>query len=146
MLAALLGSPGAASPVTAASPQADEASLRAANASELADFMAADTKGLDGLWADGFVVTNPLNRLATKAQVLGMVGAGVLRFTSLERTIEYLRFYGDIAIVAGTETAVWSGKMPMAGKASQLRFTAVWQRSARGWREIARHANIIPDR
>lgn len=146
MLAGLLGSPGAASPVTAGSPQADEASLRAVNASELADFMAADTKGLDGLWADSFVVTNPLNRLATKAQVLDMVGSGVLRFTSLERKIEYVRFYGDIAVVAGTETAVWAGKMPMAGKASQLRFTAVWQRSGTGWLEIARHANIIPDR
>jgi hypothetical protein len=145
MLAALLGSLGAASVTAATSPDAAEASLRAANASELADFMAADTKGLEGLWADSFVVTNPLNRLATKRQVLGMVGSGMLRFTSYDRKIEYVRTYGDIAIVAGAETVVWAGKMPMAGKSSQLRFTAVWQRYGTGWREIARHANIIPD-
>jgi hypothetical protein len=146
MLAALLGSLGAACPAVATAPEADEAGLRAVNASEVADFLTADTKGLAGLWADSFVVTNPLNQLATKSQVLGMVGSGMLRFTSLDRRIEYVRMYGDIAVVAGAETAVWAGRMPLAGKLSHLRFTAIWQRTGASWREVARHANIIPDR
>ena len=109
-----LGSLGAASPVVAAAAEADEASLRAVNAREVADFMSADAQGLEGLWADSFVVTNPQNQFVTKSQVLGMVGSGILRFTSLDRKIEYVRTYGDIAIVVGAETAVWAGKMPMA--------------------------------
>jgi hypothetical protein len=129
-----LGSLGAASPVVAAAPRADEASVRAANDREVSDFMAADAQGLGRLWADSFLVTNPLNQLVTKSQVLGMVGSGVLRFTSYDRKIEYIRTYGDIAIVAGAETVVWAGKMPMAGKSSRLRFTAVWLRSKTGWR------------
>lgn len=142
LLAALaVGSLGSS---VVASPEADEAGLRDANAREVAAFMAVDAKALDSVWADGMVVTNPLNQFVTKSQVLGMVGSGVLRFASYDRKIEYIRTYGDIAIVAGAETVGWAGKMPMAGQSSHLRFTAVWQRSGSGWREVARHANIIP--
>jgi hypothetical protein len=45
----------------------------------------------------------------------------------------------------GAETVVWAGKMPMAGKTSHLRFTAIWMRKGAGWQEVARHANIIPE-
>ena len=145
ILASLLAGLGAISPAVAAEQGADEAALRVQNASEVADFMASDAKGLDSLWADTFVVTNPLNHFGTKAEVLGMVNSGVLRFTSYDRKIEYIRRYGEIAIVAGSETVVWAGKLPMAGMRSNLRFTAVWRLSGSGWREVARHANIVPE-
>ena len=65
--------------------------------------------------------------------------------TSYDRTIEYLRVAGDMAIVAGSETVIWGGTMPLASKAEHLRFTAVWINEGGGqWREIARHANIVP--
>ena len=123
----------------------DQAEIRAANTAEVQDFLAADSKALNALWADSLVVTNPLNHFVTKAQVLSMVDSHTLQFKGYERTVEYVRTYGDIAVVAGKETVVWSGKMPLAGKTSHLRFTAVWQRSAAGWQEIARHANIVPE-
>ncbi len=123
-----------------------ENALRALNADEVAAFLRADTKALAGLWADGFVVTNPLNTFLGKPQVLGMVDSGMLRFAFYDRTIDYLRLYGDAAIVAGAETVVWSGKMPLAGQTSRLRFTAVWIREGSGWREVARHANVVPGR
>ena len=50
-------------------------------------------------------------------------------FTSLRRKV--------------SETVVWAGKMPNAGKTSHLRFTGIWMRQDGRWREIARHANII---
>jgi hypothetical protein len=121
-----------------------EAALRAANASEVKDFLTADDKALAGLWADSFVVTNPLNRFVTKAQVLALVSSGALRFSAYDRTIEYVRAYGDIAVVAGAETVRWSGAMPLAGKVSHLRFTAVWRFAGGRWLEVARHANIVP--
>ncbi|HXV01681.1 MAG TPA: nuclear transport factor 2 family protein [Caulobacteraceae bacterium] len=123
-----------------------EAALRAANASEVKDFLAADDKALAALWAESFVVTNPLNQLVTKAQVLAMVSSGKLRFSAYDRTLDYVRAYDDIAIIAGSETVRWSGAMPLAGKVSHLRFTAVWRRAGGRWLEIARHANIVPDR
>ncbi len=96
------------------------------------------------LWSDDFVVTNPLNKFVTKQQVLGMVESGFLVMTSFDREIEYLRVYGDIVIVAGSETVMWGGKIPNAGKTEHLRFTAVWMKQAGRWQEIARHANIVP--
>src|SRR5258708_32733313 len=104
-----LGSLASASPVVATAPEADEASLRAVNAREVADFMSADAQGLEGLWADSFVVTNPLNQFVTKSQVVGLVSSGIIRFPSYDRKMGYVRTYGCIAIVAGAEMLAWSG-------------------------------------
>ena len=61
----LLSLGGASSARLAVMPTA-EADLRALNANEVSDFMSADTKALDRLWADSFVVTNPLNQFVSK--------------------------------------------------------------------------------
>ncbi len=65
---------------------------------------------------------------------------------SYERRIEYAHVYGETVILAGSETVVWGGRMPIAGKAQQLRFTAVWMKQQGRWQEVARHANIVPER
>lgn len=118
--------------------------VRQRSADEVDAFLKNDADRMASLWSDDFVVTNPLNRFVTKAQVLGMVRSGVLVITSYDRAIEYDRVYGDTAIMAGSETVVWGGKMPNAGKTEHLRFTAVWKNQAGRWQEIARHANIVP--
>ena len=121
-----------------------EQEVRRLSGEEVEAFMHRDPKAMEGLWSDDFVVTNPLNRFVTKQQVLGMVQSGFLIITSLERQIEYAKVYGDTVILAGSETALWGGKMPNAGKAEHLRFTAVWMKQAGRWQQVARHANIVP--
>ena len=122
-------------------PQAD---VRRANNEEVAAFLHKDAKALAFLWSDDFVVTNPLNRFVNKKQVLGMVESGFLVITAYERRIEYFKLYGDTAIVAGSETVTWGGKMPNAGKIEHLRFTGVWRKQNDHWQQVARHANIVP--
>lgn len=118
--------------------------LQAANDAEVRAFLAADAKGLGSLWDDTFVVNNPLGRFVTGAQVEAMVASGALRFTSLTRSIEYTHAYGNITIVAGTESCEWAGKSPLAGQTTKVRFTAVWRQLSDGkWLEVARHADII---
>jgi hypothetical protein len=119
-----------------------EEEIRRLNTEEVDAFLHKDP--MARLWSDDFVVTNPLNKFVTKQQVLGMVESGFLVIVSFDREIEYLRVYGDIVIVAGSETVMWGGKIPNAGKTERLRFTAVWMKQAGRWQEIARHANIIP--
>jgi uncharacterized protein (TIGR02246 family) len=121
-----------------------EQEIRKLNVEEVNAFLKNDRESMARLWSGDMVVTNPLNKFVTSQQVLAMVESGFLIITSFDRQIEYLRFYGDIAIVAGSETVVWGGKMPNAGKTEHLRFTAVWMKQAGRWQEIARHANIIP--
>ena len=98
----------------------------------------------EGSESDDFVVTNPLNKFVNKQQVLGMVESGFLVITSYDRQIEYVRSYGEMVIVAGSETVVWGGKMPNAGKTEHLRFTGIWMKQNGRWQEVARHANIVP--
>ncbi len=121
-----------------------EAEVRRLSAEEGQAFLNKDPKTLDRLWSDDMVVTNPLNRFVTKQQVLGMVASGFLVIASFDRQIDYLRVYGDTVIVAGSETALWGGRMPNAGKTEHLRFTAIWMKQRGRWQEVARHANIVP--
>ena len=112
-----------------------EQEIRRLNAEETQAFLHRDGKTLATLWSDDLVVTNPLNKFVTKQQVLGMIDSGLLVITSYERSIEYIRVYGDTAIVAGSETVVWGGKMPKAGNIEHLRFTGVWMKQAGRWVE-----------
>jgi ketosteroid isomerase-like protein len=129
-------------PTGKANPAEEE--IRRLNADELEAFLHKDPKTLARLWSDDFVVTNPLNKFVNKQQVLGMVESGFLVITAYDRQIEYLRFYGDTAIVAGSEMVVWGGKMPNAGKTEHLRFTGVWRKQGGRWQQVARHANVVP--
>jgi hypothetical protein len=121
-----------------------EQDVRKLNAEEVAAFLNNDPKVMARVWSDDFVVTNPLNKFVNKQQVLGMVQSGFLVITSYDRQIEYVRVYDNVVIVAGSETVVWGGKMPNAGKTEHLRFTGIWMRQQGRFQEIARHANVIP--
>lgn len=118
--------------------------VRRLNDDEVDAFLKNDKATLAQLFSDDFVVTNPLNQFIHKNQVLDMVQSGLLGFKSYERRIEYLRVEGKTAIVAGSEAVVFSGRMPLAGKPVNLRFTAVWMKQSGRWREVARHANVVP--
>ena len=117
--------------------------IRRVNGEEVSGLLRNDIRLLESLWADEFVVTNPLNKFVNKQDVLSLIRSGTLAFASYERRIEYVQVFGDVAIVAGGETVVWAGKMPQAGKTSLLRFTGVWTQRRGHWQEVARHANII---
>lgn len=138
----LLTSPGVS--VANTSSDSAEEGIRRLNAEEVDAFLKNDRAAMARLWSDDFVVTNPLNKLVTKQQVLGMVDSGFLVITSFDRQIEYLRVYGDVVVVAGREAVVWGGRMPNAGKSENLRFTAIWMKQGGRWQQTARHANIVP--
>jgi ketosteroid isomerase-like protein len=129
-------------PFAAAANPAED-TVRQLNGEEVQAFLHKDSKSLAHLWSNDFVVTNPLNKLVTKQQVLSMVDSGFLIITSLDRQIEYMHTYGDMVIVAGREIVSWGGKMPNAGKSETLRFTGVWLKQGGRWQQVARHANVV---
>ncbi len=120
-----------------------EEEIRRLNEQEVEALLRNDVATLKRLWSDDFVVTNPFNKFIDKRQVVGMTESGALAFTSYDRQIEYVRVYGDTAVVAGGETVMWAGKLPTSGQTSRLRFTGVWMRQGGQWREVARHANMV---
>jgi uncharacterized protein (TIGR02246 family) len=142
-MAALFGSQATAEEPNSAQRAVED--VRRLSAQEVEAFLHKDEKSMARLWSNDFVVTNPLNRLANKQQVLGMMASGFLVITSYDRQTEFARLYrDDTVILAGSETVVWGGKMPNAGRTEHLRFTAIWMREGGEWREVARHANIVP--
>jgi uncharacterized protein (TIGR02246 family) len=120
-----------------------EEEIRRLNAQEVEALLRNDVATLKRLWSDDFVVTNPFNKFITKQQVAGMTESGTLAFTAYDRKVEYVRVFGDTAVVAGSETVVWAGKMPTAGQTSHLRFTGVWMKQGGRWQQVARHANMV---
>jgi ketosteroid isomerase-like protein len=120
-----------------------EEEIRRLNAQEVEGLLRNDVKTLARLWSDDLVVTNPLNKFVNKQQVIGLIESGTLAFISYNRQIEYVHLDRDTAVVAGSETVVWAGKMPNAGEISHLRFTGVWMRQDGRWQQVARHANIM---
>ena len=153
VLAIVLGLAGT-SPVAAQNPPAAanakdataEAEVRRLSDQEVQAFLHKDPDALARIWSDDFVVTNPLNQFVTKQQVLGMVKSGVLVITSFERQIDYIKVYGDTVVLAGRETVLWGGKMPNDGRTERLRITAIWMWQQGRWQQVARHANIVPER
>jgi hypothetical protein len=120
-----------------------EEEIRWLNAEEVEALLRNDVVTLKRLWSDDFVVTNPFNKFINKQQVVGMTESGTLAFTSYDRQVDYVRVYGDTAVVAGSETVVWAGKLPTAGQTSHLRFTSIWIKQGGRWQEVARHANMV---
>jgi ketosteroid isomerase-like protein len=122
---------------------ADEAAVRKLYEDERAALEKKDIAVLERCFADEFVVTNPFNKFLNKQQVLDGVRADMISVNDFKRTLEYVRIYGDVAIVAGTETGVWGGKMPLSGQPVNLRITGVARKVNGQWVEIARHASMI---
>ena len=120
-----------------------ERDVRRASDDEVRALLVNDVKALTQLWSDDFVVTNPLNQLVHKQQVLALITSDTLAFTAYDRQIEYVHVYGSVVVVAGNESVVWAGRIPTAGKRTPLRFTAVWMKRGGRRREVARHANVV---
>jgi hypothetical protein len=117
--------------------------IRQLNMQEVEALLQNDIATLNYLWSDDLVVTNPFNRFINKQQVIEMTESGTLAFTSYDRQIEYIRIYGETAVVAGNETVGWAGRLPLTGQTSNLRFTGIWMIQEGQWKEVARHANLI---
>lgn len=134
---------GTAAP--AEDPRPPEEIVRALDDEERVAALKRDVKALERLWSDQFIVNAPNNRVVIgKSAVLEeFVFGGVIRFTSFERRVEFIRVDGDYAFVMGSETVRPNGG-PSAGQNIPRRFTNVWKKEGGAWRLFARHANVIP--
>ena len=124
---------------------ADEATIRSLEDQERRAILNRDLDALKRLWSEQLVVNAPGNRVSPNRDLpLGLVQAGMIHYTSFERSIEALRIDGDMAFVMGAETIQPTGKAPLAGQTVRRRFTHVWKKDGETWRLVARHANILP--
>ena len=103
------------------------------------------TTTLQELMPDDHTVNHPTNRIVQeKAELLKLIGEGVIRYTRFERRPEKFLFYEDLVVVMGDETVVPAPGAPNEGKVLCRRYTNAWMRQDGTWRLAFRHASNVP--
>jgi ketosteroid isomerase-like protein len=120
-----------------------EQDVRAAEQRHLNAFRANDAAAIEALFSDDFLVNSPRYEVIDKGQLMNLVRSGVINTASFTQSIENIRRYGDIAVVMGADTAVFSPPAPNAGRKIARRFTDIWRFQNGQWRFVARHANPV---
>ena len=120
-----------------------EKAIQELEVAEAKAMLAADIPALEKLWAEEFTVNAPDNQVRDRKNVLAAVRGGFIKYSGFERTVEYVGFHGDTAVVMGKETVKPSGG-PDDGKTLDRRYTDVWAKKGDRWLMVARHAHVIP--
>jgi ketosteroid isomerase-like protein len=123
-----------------------EAEIRALEQAGAKAILSGDINTLKQLWAPEFLVNTPRNEITgTRDSILLIQKAGMIDYSTYEKTIERMQFQENIVITMGHETIVSKNDTP-AAKAGQIfkrRFTNVWMKKNGKWQQIARHASVI---
>lgn len=133
-------------PTTQASPGASqiEQEIRGIEQQEAQALLRGDTSALEALWAPDLLVTASSNTIRTGAEVLGLLKAGRMKLTKLDRRIDRVAVHGPVAIAMGVETIVPAGGKG-AGKTLHRRYTDVYAQQGGQWRLVARQATLVPN-
>ena len=123
-----------------------EAEIRKLEQTVVTAILKADTNTLKQVWAPDFLVNNPRNDITeSRDSVFQIQKAGMINYSSFERTIERMQLQKNIVITMGYEIFVSRNDIPgaKAGQAYKRRFTNIWMKKKGKWQQIGRHASII---
>lgn len=99
---------------------------------------------LDTLMSDDVTVNHPTNKIVKeKAELLGLIKKGEIRYTSFERTPEQFLFYDNLVVVMEHEEVVPAPGAPNAGKKLQRRYTNFRMLHNGRWELTVRHAHNV---
>lgn len=103
----------------------------------------SDIPAMERFYPDDMIVTNPFNQVIDKPQVIERVKANIIKYTSMTKDVEHVRFFGEMVVTMGLETAkvTPSADRSDAGKMTYRRFTELWALRFGSWKKLARHAN-----
>ena len=118
--------------------------IRKLDLAEADAVLRSDLTALDKIWAEDFTVNNPGNEISKgRAEVVKLVRAGIIKYSSFVREIETILFHGNTVVVMGLETVEPTGNAPGAGQILRRRYTNIWMKKKDKWLLTARHANNI---
>jgi hypothetical protein len=119
--------------------------IRALDLAHADAILKGDKLRLEELLPDDHTVNHPTNRIVQeKAELLKLIGNGVIRYTHFERRPEKFLFYENLVVVMGDETVVPAPGAPNAGVILRRRYTNAWMLQDGKWRLAFRHANNVP--
>ena len=118
--------------------------IRKLDLAEADAVLRSDLTALGKIWAEDFTVNNPGNEISKgRPEVVKLVRAGIIKYSSFVREIETILFHGNTVVVMGLETVEPTGNAPGAGQILRRRYTNIWMKKKDKWLLTARHANII---
>ena len=100
-----------------------------------------DAAALDAIFANSFISTDSEGKIRTKAEVIGALKSGNIKYESAKTENVKVILHGDAAVVSGT----WRGKYTHLGKTVNLveRFTNFYVRQRGHWQCVASHGSTI---
>jgi ketosteroid isomerase-like protein len=119
-----------------------ETAVLAAEQTFFSSLLAADVATLDGLLADDFLIIDVMRGgLTAKAELLGAIGAGMVRFQEIEPAEARVRLYGDTAVVTGRTHM----RMRFGTDEAEVRsrYTHVFARQSGAWRFVSAQGTQI---
>src|SRR5690606_38571145 len=122
-------------------PAEDEATIRALEAEWDAANLRGDAAVFDSLFADSFIMTDSDGIVRRKAEVVGEMKAGRIKYTAAESDQLRILLHGDAAVVSGR----WTGVFSHNGKTTHLRerYTNFYVRINGRWRCAASHGSNL---
>jgi uncharacterized protein (TIGR02246 family) len=120
-----------------------EAQIRALEQQQCRAALAGDLPTLEGIFADDYEMVNPAGQLATRAQLLALLGGATHPYRTATYTTDVVRNLGKVVVTIGREEVV-ANQGPEAGKRVQRRVTQVWVRKQGAWRLSVRQAMVVP--
>lgn len=106
--------------------------------------LAKDVATFEAMFTESAVVNNPFNKVARKKDAVNNLRAGLIDYTSLERSVEYAATRGahDVVLM-GEEALTPVGKAKFAGKKDvRRRTTEIWTDVSGKWQLSLRQATI----
>lgn len=119
----------------------DEAALRAIEQKWEDAARKADVATLDAILHDTFVSTTADGHVQTKAEMLGQIKSGEVKYESSKVEEVKVTIYGASAVMTGK----WSGKVIEKGQPveSVERFTDTFIKQNGQWKCVASHSSLI---
>jgi ketosteroid isomerase-like protein len=127
----------------AASPNAEEETIRKLEDEFAAAYGRNDADTLDRLWASDYTFVNPAGQVLTKAQRLAMLRSGEVKIEAYSRDDESIRIYGNTAVVTYHSTVKAQRNGTEIG--SQRRVITVLVKREGRWQAVAQQSTSIRD-
>lgn len=125
-----------------------EATLREADAVQMAAGAASDPVATEAIQHPNYLGNAPNNRIVDAAAVRQLMASGRIASQGFTRAIERVAITGDVGVVMGSEEVVAAAGSISANDFApgllQRRFTNVYLFADGHWRLLARHANVTP--
>lgn len=126
----------------AAAPAGVEAEILRTERQRVAALVANDFAALERILADDLTYTHSNALLESKAEYIGAIRSGKLKYHALDHDQQRVRIYGDTAVLTG-RTQVHSTYEGQEARPT-LRFTIVYVRRAGRWQMAAWQSTRIP--